>query len=192
MKQLSAVLTRRAATPERQQMQNITVLEAARASAIETLQNIRDRFSPGSFYFDVADHAIDLALSPRRNADGFLVRNTWRDSKRILSRQKKDSPIILSLDDEFSVNGHDGSDSEEISLHDRCASSMFTPDQMCSENDLESALRQRLGDSIPALFALDCLKHGGTAKDFSQETGLSASYFKKLKKTISAAAAALN
>ena len=173
-------------------MNIVSELEAARASAIETLQKIRSRYSPGSFYFDVADHAIDLALSPRRNADGFLVRNTLRDSKRILSRQNKNGPTVLSLDEEFPVNGHDDSDNEEISLHDRCASPGLLPDQSCLENDFESALRQRLGGSSPAQAALDCVKHGDSAKDFCKDTGMSESYFKKLKKTISAEAAALN
>jgi hypothetical protein len=184
---------RKAASPERHHMaENCNLLSAARISAIQTLQKIRSRFNPGSFNFDVADHAIDLALSPRRNADGFLVRNTLRDSKRILCRQKAKGPTMLSLDEEFFANGHDGGDSEEISWHDRCASPDLLPDQICLENDFENALRQRLDNALPAMAALDCVKHGATTKDFCQETGMSPSYFKKLKKTIQEEAAALN
>lgn len=169
-----------------------THLSEARLSAIQTLQSIRSRYNPGSFKFDVADHAIDLALSPRRSADGFLVRKTLRDAKRILARQKEAGPTMLSLDEEFSTNGNDGGDNEVISLHDRCASPTLSPDQICSENDLNDVLRQRLGDSSPALTALECVVHGDTARDFSRETGMSPSYFKKLKKTIQREAAALN
>ncbi len=190
---LSAVLTLWAANARKtKHMQNVSVLEPARISAIQTLQSYRNRYNPGSFYFDVADHAIDLALSPRRKADGFLVRNAWRDSKRILSRQNKNGPTMLSLDEEFSINGHDGGESEEISLHDRCASPALKPDQACVESDFENSLRQRLGNTAPAQAALDCVKRGDAAMDFYRATGMSNSYFKKLKKTIQQEAAALN
>ena len=99
---------------------------------------------------------------------------------------------MLSLDEEIFVNGIDSGDDEVMSLHDHYASPLLTPIQMCSENDFEETLRQRLDNAGPAMAALDCIKHGCTAKDFCQDTGMSSSYFKKLKKTIRAATTALN
>src|SRR5688572_481520 len=108
---------------------------APRFHAIRTLQKIRDRYEPGSYAFDVADRAIDLALSPRRAADNYLIKNTLRDARRILSRQRKSAPIFVSLDAIFESVGRNDAESDELSLHDICASLCPPPDQFCSAKD---------------------------------------------------------
>jgi hypothetical protein len=64
-------------------------ISAARWCAVHKLQTIRDRYSSGSFEFDVADHAIDLVLSPDRPDNEFLVHNAMRDARSVLIRQKR-------------------------------------------------------------------------------------------------------
>ena len=61
---------------------------AARLSAVETLQRLRARHVPGSARFDEIDHAIDLALKPKRAVGAFLVRNVLRDARRVLRRRR--------------------------------------------------------------------------------------------------------
>ena len=48
----------------------------ARFRAIEVLQRQRDRHHPGTRRFDELDHAIDLALEPRRKSIAILF-GTW-------------------------------------------------------------------------------------------------------------------
>lgn len=62
-----------------------------RFAAVRQLQERRSRFVPGSFAYDIADHAITLALSPRRPTPnpGYLQRNALRDARRVLARAGK-------------------------------------------------------------------------------------------------------
>lgn len=66
-----------------------TQISAARWAAVHSLQNMRDRRDPNSFEFQVADHAIDLLLSPHRPEGPYLVKNALRDARSVLIRQKR-------------------------------------------------------------------------------------------------------
>jgi hypothetical protein len=70
----------------------------ARFRAVKTLQGFRDRHPPGSARFDEIDHAIDLALQPRRAVGPFLVRNTLRDAQRIMRRRRQRQRLTLESD----------------------------------------------------------------------------------------------
>ena len=64
-------------------------ISAARWHAVSKLQKIRSHHAPGSFESDVADCAIDLALSPDRKEDNFFLRNVWRDARSICIKRKR-------------------------------------------------------------------------------------------------------
>src|SRR5258706_3841811 len=155
-----------------------------RFSAVSPLQTIRDRYVPGSYAFDVAAHAIDLVLSPRREVDDCLLRNALRDSRKILSRRRKSAPIIVSLDAIIESAGGEGIDYQELTLHDFCADPCPPPDQLCSARNYSEVLYDRISNSNAAGVALECLEHGDSSTDFVRKTGLSVSYFKKLKTAI--------
>lgn len=153
----------------------------ARFRAIQKLQSIRDRHRPGSYRHDVADYAIDLALSERRKGNEFLVRNTLRDASNILRRSIRRRPAQFSLDAELPEQ----TQVEVTTLHDLVPATAPTPAERCEQTDLEGVLRRRLGDaSSPHRLALDSIVVGETAPEFSARTNLSQSYFKKLKSEI--------
>src|SRR5438034_1489271 len=66
---------------------------------IRRLQRIRDRRDPGSLSCERLDHAITLAMSPRRDGDPHLMRNVRRDARRVLARREtRLGAIELNLD----------------------------------------------------------------------------------------------
>jgi hypothetical protein len=68
-------------------MDTMDTLYEARLRAYGQLQGKQKTLSPGSVKYEIVEHALDLALKPRRRTDEFLVRNLLRDSRRILARQ---------------------------------------------------------------------------------------------------------
>ena len=56
-------------------------ISAAQWCAVQTLQGMRDRRNPNSFEFEIIDYAIDLALSPNRALNQFLIKNVLRDAR---------------------------------------------------------------------------------------------------------------
>ena len=76
------------------------MLIKTKAEAIERLQEKLDKLDPGSYWFEVYDKAISLALNSERTVDDFFYRNLVRDSKRILKRQKKRrEELFVTIDD---------------------------------------------------------------------------------------------
>ncbi len=76
------------------------MLENTKVEAIERLQIKRNKLVPGTYWFEVYDKAISLALNPDRTVDDFFFRNLVRDSKRILKRQKKSKEkLIVPIDE---------------------------------------------------------------------------------------------
>jgi hypothetical protein len=162
-----------------------------RFRAVEKLQSIRDRYRPGSYEFDKADYAIDLALSPGRPASDFLVPNTLRDAANILRRRAKNGPTFVSLDAVVSMAGDDGE--EDCTFHDLLASRIPTPAEECSENDFVATLGCKVGaDASAPRRALWAMLNGESAADFGRATGFSESYLKKLRHEVRTAAQKLN
>jgi hypothetical protein len=69
-----------------------------RFGAIHTLQAIRGRYRPGSYPFERADLAIDLALNPTRQTGAYLVRNLLRDAARTMRRNRDAVPELIDVD----------------------------------------------------------------------------------------------
>lgn len=72
----------------------------ARASVIQSQQNIARRHSPGSYEYELADHAVELALSPDRAADNpaYLTRNVNRDAARYLKNRRTPEVFLSTLE----------------------------------------------------------------------------------------------
>jgi hypothetical protein len=62
---------------------------AARWDAVHALQTKRARFSTNSIQHRTFDHAIDLALSPRRKDNNFLAWNASVDARKIIERKDR-------------------------------------------------------------------------------------------------------
>ena len=76
------------------------MLKKTKAEAIERLQEKLDKLDPGTYWFEVYDKAISLALNSERTVDDFFYRNLVRDSKRILKRQKEGrDKLFIAIDD---------------------------------------------------------------------------------------------
>lgn len=81
----------------------------ARVSVVRHLQAIADEVPPGTETSEIADHAIDLALSPTRDdpSPALLFRNVWRNARFIVRRRREvvldpitaDSPVGRLLED---------------------------------------------------------------------------------------------
>ena len=68
-----------------------------RTSVVNSLQVIASRHNPGSYEYELTDHAVDLALSPDRASGNpaYLTRNVKRDAARFL-KYKQDPTVFLS------------------------------------------------------------------------------------------------
>lgn len=73
------------------------MMSTTKVEAIKCLQEKLRKLTPGSYWFEVYEKALDLALNPIRKEDEFFYRNLLRDAKRILKRQKR--PSIVSQDE---------------------------------------------------------------------------------------------
>lgn len=65
-----------------------------RFCAVQKLYTTLEKHSPGTQRYEEIDHAIDLALSERREPDKYFVRNVLRDSSRVLKRQRAKVKIV--------------------------------------------------------------------------------------------------
>ena len=73
------------------------MLSTTKVEAIKCLQEKLRKFTPGTYWFEIYDKALSLALNPIRKDDKYFYRNLLRDAKRILNR--KNQPDTLSEDE---------------------------------------------------------------------------------------------
>lgn len=66
-------------------------LSEARCDALSTLQSLRDRRDTSSIEYDVADHALSLAMSPSRDDTRYLARDCLRNARSIVVRSRRRS-----------------------------------------------------------------------------------------------------
>jgi hypothetical protein len=150
----------------------------ARFRAIQKLQTIRGQYPPGTYYFEVADRAIDLVLGPKRRIDSFLVSNALRDAGRIMRRRWANEPEFVSMDAPLVS---DDCSEDELTLHDRLASVWFTPEQATAALDFENVLMCRLGESTPAGLVFECVARRFSGEEMAHFAGISVAYAKKLR-----------
>lgn len=139
---------------------------SAQFRAIMTLQRLRDQYPFGSRRFDEFDHAIDLALRPRRAIDDFFVRNLIRDGQRVLRRRRAKGRFVLESSAAVEAPGWAGLD---------------LPDLVTPEHELEALERAKQAlladpdeDRAEKVFAH--LVDGSSVREVASAMGISSAY----------------
>ncbi|MFD2969962.1 hypothetical protein [Sphingobacterium bambusae] len=68
-----------------------------RFSAILAFQKKQMKYPQNSKDFDIYDKAIDLSLNSKRKVDAYFEWNLVRDARRIVDRQKRNTPKFVEL-----------------------------------------------------------------------------------------------
>ena len=77
-----------------------------RVSVIRRLQSIAEEVPPGTETFEIADHAIDLALSTARaqaTPAPLLFRNVWRNARYIVRRRRATALVLDPLSEDSPI-----------------------------------------------------------------------------------------
>ncbi len=154
----------------------------ARWAAVEQLQRRCANRDPSSFEFEVADHAISLALNPNRPIDAFFARNVHRDAKSIVARRRR---RVRSRFVPLYGRGHDNelalsADVEDGLTKDNAA--LCDLERSCISADAYARLRAALEKRnryAPA--CLDGWRDGQEASETAAALGISRDYVKKLR-----------
>jgi hypothetical protein len=119
-------------------------LSNVRSDVILRLHSLMRSTAPGEYLFEIADHAVDLALSPSRSDDvvGFLYRNVLRDSRRILSRRHVK---MMSIDAEVGEPEFEFGD-HFTAEESRKLCAWPNPLEEIEAAEIEATLRERLGE----------------------------------------------
>jgi hypothetical protein len=106
-----------------------------RVGVIRRLQSIIEKVPPGTETYEIADHAIDLALSTNREgrSAALLFRNVWRNARYILRRRRD---LILDPLNDDSVIGRQIADGELVG-----AAAPETPEDQLVAVDLAARIR---------------------------------------------------
>jgi hypothetical protein len=115
--------------------------DGLRYAVVQHLQEQLANARPGSHAYEVADRAITLALSPRRNpaVPEYLERNVRRDARRILARSQR--RVITDPMTPDTALGRE----IEAGLHPAAVDRRHNPEQSCSVSDLQTKLERRVG-----------------------------------------------
>ncbi|MBF0129428.1 MAG: hypothetical protein HQL33_05520 [Alphaproteobacteria bacterium] len=164
-------------------------VSAARWCAVSKLQNIMNRFAPGSFESEVADYAIDLALSPDRKEDRFFLRNVWRDARSICIRRKRRTAERGGAP--LSIYGNDCDDDGVYSVME-LAGTVPSAETVLGWKEQRQRLRAVVdGANRYAGAVLDGWIEGDEMAETAEVLCISERYVKKLRATIRATAAEL-
>lgn len=139
-----------------------------------------------SFEFEIADHAISLALNPNRPFNAYFARNTWRDAKSVVLRQRRRQKArFVPLSGQTEEGNH-----HELSVEVQAA--LTTQDSPLADTEralvwadaysrLRSALDQR---NRYAARCLDGWRDGEEEQETAAALGISREYVKKLRRLI--------
>ncbi len=144
---------------------------AARFRAIETLYSFLDRHDCGTQRFDEIDHAIDLALEPRRKVDRYFVRNVIRDAERVIRRRRRRQRLTLETD-YFAAAASNG---EQLSLADLLTDRVSPPDERAALDIVQHAIRSD-GSHARGRQVFRSLVDGCTTRETADTVGVSPAY----------------
>ena len=159
-----------------------------RTDVVRHLYAVARRHPPGSEMHEIASYAVLLAMSAGREARSsrFLLRNAWRDARRILRRRRHREPTVDPLD-EWSALGR------RIAEGDiRYAVEHVTPASICIARDLEERVRaeaRAIGPDGPA--CLDGLLTGETLAQTAARLDVQPGTVKRIRQRIREIAARL-
>lgn len=149
-----------------------------RFDVVEELQKLRAHHEVGTYQHERADHAIDLALSPRRKVDAFFKDDLLRDSGRILRRKwASDQGKFMSFD--VSPGG-----CEDVLLLEAILPLVPDPAESLLAGELAIQIRTCLSDSAPAMAVFDGLIRGDSIAELACQHEISVSYAKALRARI--------
>lgn len=145
------------------------------------LQNLLKNSKIASETADIAEHAIDLALNPTRQAENasYLLRNVWRDASKILRRRDANNPSI-SLNVEPLIDGLACYPHSFLRLVDNT-----TPEALAITNQIEEKLKGAMAAIAP--YANRCLEGmiaGETLQETATATGQTTRRIRRLRQRI--------
>ena len=76
------------------------MINTMKSEAIRRLQEKLKKLMPGTYWFEIYDKAIDLALNSKRKEDKYFFRNLLRDAKKTLNRKNQSHTIDPRSEDE--------------------------------------------------------------------------------------------
>jgi hypothetical protein len=160
--------------------------EPARWAVVSQFQRRYGNRDVNSFEFEIADHAISLALNSGRPFDAYFARNAWRDAKSIVLRQRRRKqarfvPLYRQAEEgndlEFSGEVQDALAAQDGGSHDA--------EHVLVWADAYSHLRDALDRrNRYAVRCLDGWRDGETEQETSAALGISRDYVKKLRRLI--------
>jgi hypothetical protein len=158
----------------------VTTALNVRLAVVSRLQSFLRYAHPGTEIPDAAEHAILLALNPRRKVVNgpFLFRNVLRDARRILARRGREVSLHGLVDESGSTSSDalaDGVEHHDDRGHERLQALCHhqTPEAIACAKELEDALRRQLDACRPGAGAcLDGLLAGETAAETASRTGV--------------------
>lgn len=166
-------------------------LAPARWAVVSQFQRRRDRRNVNSFEFEIADHAVSLALNPNRRFDAYFARNTWRDAKSVVLRQRRRRkarfvPLHTQTEEgnhlDLSVEVQAALTTEDSALTDTERTLVWTD----AYSRLRNALDRR---NRYAARCLDAWRDGEEEQETAAALGISRDYVKKLRRLIRETAA---
>ncbi len=145
----------------------------ARESVIKSLQVITSRHSPGTYEYERADHAVELALSPDRAADSapYLMRNVDRDARRTLKNKTNPEVFFSSL--EAGLKAKAESDDAPMSV-ETVLPPAKTPEPIdeVAAAELEGMVRTVVKDIPNGEDCLDAMLHNELPSDTAARLGV--------------------
>ena len=157
--------------------------DGARTSVVQRLQSITKKHPPGTEVFEVADHAISLAIATNRGdqSPGFLFRNLWRNAQFIVRRRRR---LTFDAFDEDSVIDRRIATGELV-----CASAPESPEDQIVAIDLAERIRGAAAEFDPrGAECFDCLVAGETLAVTARSLSITPSRVKRVRAQIRAVA----
>lgn len=157
-----------------------------RWAVVEQIQRRRTHRTPGSFEFEVADHAVSLALNRNRPVDEFFARNALRDAKSVvLRRQRRQQARFVPL------YGR-GENGDELALSPEIQGAMAQGGSSFSVTERAFIWGEAYAQLRAALEALnryaaaclDAWRNGEGEQETAAALGISREYVKKLRRLI--------
>ncbi len=159
--------------------------EPSRVSVVRRLQAIAAACSPGTEMFEIADRAVDLAMSNSRSEanPALFFRNVWRNA-RFIVRRKRPRELIFDSMHEDSPIGSRIANGELRNL-----AGPATPEEISIATDLEVRIRFEAGQ-VDALGAecFDGLVAGQTLDETARTLSISTRRVRQARERIRAAA----
>lgn len=156
----------------------------ARFRAVQQLQSLRSRHSPGSRRYEQIEHALDLALNCRRKVDDYLVRNLLRDARRVLDRQAAGRSYLCIADEARSTSTADDVGPSAV------LTEANTPETLVAAEKLARRIVADVGTAsshAPRVF--EGLLSGETHEETARAIGISSARVKQVRASLRAAAA---